>query len=289
MIEMNKIDLPEHYNYIAAFLSLSCNLSCSYCINHISGLNTKRKHLTAKEWAQGLNRISTKNDLPISLQGGEPSIHPGFYEIINTINKKTRIDVLTNLQFDPHKFMSNISSDRFDRELPYPAIRVSYHPETMVLNDLIKKAKILHDNGYSIGIFSVDHPDSKQDIEKCSDLCKKNGLIFKTKELLDIHNDKIHGSYFYEDSCFSKTLKKCQCKTSELLLSPEGDIYRCHHDLYNKILPTGHILDKEFKVKDIFRECKFYGNCNPCDVKLKNNRFQEFGHCSVQIKDIEDL
>jgi uncharacterized Fe-S radical SAM superfamily protein PflX len=285
---MNKIELPEHYNYIAAFLSLSCNLSCSYCINHLSGLNQKRKHLNAKEWAEGLNRLSTKTDLPITLQGGEPSIHPGFYEIINSIDKNTRIDILTNLQFDPHKFMSLIPSKRLDRSLPYPAIRVSYHPETMELNEVVAKAKLLHESGYSIGLFSVDHPNSKEDILKAQELCDKEGILFKTKELLDVHEGKVHGTYFYQDSCFSKTLKKCQCKTSELLLSPEGDVYRCHHDLYKKILPIGHILDPDFQIEDKFRECTFYGNCNPCDVKLKNNRYQEFGHCSVEIKDIID-
>ena len=33
-----------------------------------------------------------------------------------------------------------------------------------------------------------------------------------------------------------------------------------------------------------FRDCNRFGECNPCDVKLKNNRFQQFGTCSVTIK-----
>ncbi|EQC47541.1 radical SAM protein [Bacteriovorax sp. Seq25_V] len=283
-MNLPQIHLPEHYNYIGAFLSLSCNLSCSYCINHLVGLDQKRKVLSANEWIEGLNRISSKTDLPISLQGGEPSIHPGFLKIINNISKDTRIDLLTNIQFDPFEFMKFIDSSRFDRSLPYPAIRVSYHPETMDLDETLHKVKILHDSGYSIGIFTVDHPDSTEATKRARDLCDKHGITFKTKELLGLYNDKLYGTYHYPDSVFQKEFKTVQCKTSELLISPEGNIYRCHHDLYNKIQPVGHILDPEFKIEDIYRQCDFYGNCNPCDVKLKNNRFQNFGHCSVDIK-----
>ena len=31
---MKPIIIPQTYNYIATFLSLACNLRCSYCINY---------------------------------------------------------------------------------------------------------------------------------------------------------------------------------------------------------------------------------------------------------------
>ena len=37
-----------------------------------------------------------------------------------------------------------------------------------------------------------------------------------------------------------------------------------------------------------FRPCEVYGHCNPCDIKVKTNRFQVFGHTSVEIRGIED-
>jgi pyruvate-formate lyase-activating enzyme len=281
------ITLPKHYNYIGAFLSLSCNLSCSYCINHLVGLDQRRKHLSGAEWVEALNRIECETSLPISLQGGEPSIHKGFIEILNGVRKDLHLDLLTNLQFDPHRFMDVVPKERFDRDLPYPAIRVSYHPETMELDETVKKVKILHDNGYSIGLFTVDHPDAKEDIVKAREICDSEGLIFKTKEFLGMHEGQLYGTYHYEGSVFSEEVKTVQCKTSELLISPEGYIFRCHHDLYNKITPVGHILDPKFEIQDVFRVCDYYGKCNPCDVKRKNNRFQNFGHCSVEIEGLE--
>lgn len=281
---MKSIDLPKHYNYIGIFLSLSCNLSCSYCINHTVGLDQRRKHLKAQEWIDGLNRLNNPSKIPISLQGGEPTIHPGIYEIINGLNYQT--DLLTNLQFDVHKFSDLINTDKFSRDLPYPAIRVSYHPETMDFHHYIKKLSFLHEKGYSIGLFSVDHPKYKDEILYAQKYCKDNGLFFKTKDLLGMYDDKIYGDFKYPGSCFSKELKSCLCKTSELLIAPEGSVFRCHHDLYNKKSPLGHILDPNFSIDDSFRPCDYFGQCNPCDIKIKNNRFQEFGHCSVEIKNI---
>jgi MoaA/NifB/PqqE/SkfB family radical SAM enzyme len=281
---MNEINLPEHYNYIGIFLSLGCNLTCSYCINHTVGLNQKRKHLSAKEWIEGLNRLDNKKNIPISLQGGEPTIHPGIYEIINGLENQT--DLLTNLQFNVDKFAELINPNKFSRDLPYPAIRVSYHPETMDFLSYAKKLERLHHLGYSIGFFSVDHPKYTKEIEFAKEYCNDKGLFFKTKELLADYEGKIYGKYKYENSCFSKELKTVQCKTSELLIAPEGDVFRCHHDLYNKKMPIGNILDPDFNIDDKFRTCEYFGQCNPCDVKVKNNRFQQFGHCSVEIKAI---
>ncbi len=283
---MDNIEIPEHYNYIGVFLSLSCNLSCSYCINHTVGLNQRRKHLSGKEWAKALNRLQTRSDLPISIQGGEPSIHKDFYEIINSINPETRIDLLTNIQFKTDIFMKKISSKRFDRNLPYPAIRVSYHPETMDLEETLSKVKILQENNYSIGLFTVDHPQTIQEMEVAKKRCQEENIPFKTKEFLGQFEGKTYGNYHYEDAVFNSNPRTVNCKTSELLISPEGFVYRCHHDLYNKKSPIGDILSPNFKIEDKFTNCDYYGKCNPCDVKLKNNRFQKFGHCSVEITEV---
>ena len=111
-------------------------------------------------------------------------------------------------------------------------------------------------------------------------------MFFKTKELLAEYENEVYGEYQYPGSCFSSELKTVNCKTTELLIAPEGDVFRCHHDLYNKKMPIGNMLDPEFVIQDKFRICTYFGQCNPCDVKIKNNRFQEFGHCSVEIEHI---
>lgn len=281
---LDPVHLPEHYNYIGVFLSLTCNLTCSYCINHTVGLNQKRKHLDGKQWVEAINRIHPKDGTSVSLQGGEPSVHKDFFYILKNIKSELNIDLLTNIQFDPYRFIEEISPNRFNHDLPYPSIRVSYHPETMNLGPTIEKVLLLKEAGFPIGLYTVDHPDSRGETDKARKICAENNIIFKTKELLGKYNGIIHGTYKYEDAIFAKETKTVQCRTSELLISPEGDVFRCHHDLYNKKMPIGNILASDYQLQDIYRECNYYGKCNPCDVKLKNNRHQNFGHCSVDIK-----
>jgi hypothetical protein len=60
-------------------------------------------------------------------------------------------------------------------------------------------------------------------------------------------------------------------------------VHRCHSDLYEGRQAIGHILDPGFEIDNKFRPCSVFGHCNPCDIKVKTNRFQIFGHTSVEV------
>jgi len=276
---MRHLELPATYN---------CNLRCSYCINHVTGKAKKRKFLSGDQWLVAINRLELRPDLPVTLQGGEPSTHPDFFRIIAGIRPDIKLDILTNLQFDPHRFMEAIAPERLARDAPYAPIRVSFHPETMKLEPLLEKVGILAKNGYDIGVYGVLHPHYRSEIEAAQIRALSLGIDFRTKEFLGELEGEVHGTYQYSGAVAGKVLKSCLCKTTELLISPSGDVHRCHHDLYNDLLPLGSLLDDGFAIRDEFRSCSYFGNCNPCDVKVKTNRFQKHGHTSVVIKDISE-
>ncbi len=282
------IEIPEHYNYIAAFLTLSCNLTCSYCINRFGVLGAGRRHLTGEEWVRALNRIRSRPDLPITLQGGEPTLHKDFYYIVNNIREDLNIDLLTNLQFDVHEFMERISPDRIKRDAPYASIRVSFHPEVMELEPLAEKVLVLQNAGYSIGIWGVMHPSQEKEILEAQAYCKGLGIDFRLKEFLGEYQGKMYGTYRYPGACDKEFEKTVQCRTTELIMGPDGSVYRCHSDLYEGRTPVGNITDPAYRIEDIFRPCEVFGHCNPCDIKVKTNRFQVFGHTSVEIIGAEE-
>lgn len=287
--EMSSVRIPEHYNYIGAFLTLGCNLRCSFCINHYGTDGFEKKHLSGPEWVKGLNRIESRADLPITLQGGEPSLHKDFIHILNNVKPELNIDVLTNLQFDVDEFISKVDPERIKRDAPYASIRVSYHPETMELAPLMKKVLRLQDRGYSIGIWGVMHPAQAEEILAAQEKCKREGIDFRTKEFLGEYKGELYGTFKYEGSVEKKFKKTVMCKTTELIMGPAGSVYRCHSDLYEGRAPVGNITDPEFRIEDIYRTCEHFGHCNPCDVKVKTNRFQQFGHTSVDIQETEIL
>jgi len=287
MTEAKPIIIPPHYNYIGVFLTLACNLRCSYCINLFGEEGPPKKHLTGPEWVEGLNRIVSRPDLPVTLQGGEPSLHKGFIHIINNLKPELPIDILTNLQFDVDEFIDQVDPERIKRDSPYASIRVSYHPETMELDPLVEKTLKMLDAGFSIGIWGVLHPKQEAEVRRAQKHCKALGIDFRFKEFLGEYEGRMYGTYKYEGSTEGRFSKTVLCKTTELILGSEGGVYRCHSDIYEGREPVGSIMDPAYELEDIYRPCHVFGHCNPCDVKVKTNRFQEFGHTSVDIKEIE--
>ena len=286
-MELKNIYIPERYNYMACFLTLDCNLKCDYCINRYHGIqNNKRFHLSGKEWVLGLNRLVPKTDLPITLQGGEPSLHPDFIWIIKNIKKELNIDILTNLSFDIDRFIKEIKPSRLYRKAPYPSIRVSYHPYFMEIDKLTAKVLKMQKTGFSIGIYGVLHPNLESEILEAKDKCLELGIDFRVKEFLGEFNGKLYGKYFYPEAVNRKNKKKCRCRNSELIIGPDGGIFQCHHNLYRDLPVLGKLISQDFEIQGRYRDCSYFGNCNPCDIKIKTNRLQVYGHTSVEIIEI---
>ena len=286
---------PDH-NYVAFFLSFACNLSCDYCINlHDRGSRAKqakRKQMTAADWVAAANRLVLRPDLPLTLQGGEPTLYPGFYSFVNEAKPELKMDLMTNLMFDVERFIAEVPVWRFTREAPYAAIRVSYHPGQNDIDDLIRKTFRLQEAGFRIGLYGIEHPDPKigGHIREVQAKCLALGLDFRTKEYLGEHDGTMLGTFKYDGCVSGKQLKGCECRTTEVIVDPSGSVYRCHSDLYRGREPIAHILDHGFDEESLeeFRPCSWYGDCNPCDVKVKTNRFQIFGHTSVEIRMVTD-
>lgn len=281
---MKKIIIPQEYNYIGAFLTFVCNLRCSYCINNENNITPKSKMLSVDQWVKGLNNISTRPDLPITLQGGEPTLYPGFYDVVNGIDKDINIDILTNGQFDVDEFMKRIPPERMKRESKYASIRFSYHMETMPLTTLVTKVQVMKAAGYSVGVWIVDHPRDSRLIHAAANMLVGDGIDCRLKEFLGVYKGKRYGTYRYPEAIDGKW-KACLCKPSEMLIDPSGAIHRCHYELYSNAKPYAHLLDKTAGLLNAFKECKTCGMCNSCDIKLKTDRFQEDGHCSVEVRD----
>lgn len=273
------IRLPKGYNYIGVFLTFRCGMGCSYCINH-AGEFAPRKEISVDEWVKILAPIQTRSDLPITLQGGEPTEYPGFYNLVKELSyRRKKLDLLTNGNFDLKEFLYRTEPEMFKRPAPYAPIRFSYHAKT---NPIKLSAKVikLQKEGYSVGIWGLDHPNMKMANALMASVCKHSGIDFRIKEYLD----KDHGTYKYPQA-ISGHKKTVWCYPSELLFAPDGKIFPCHHFLYSNTKPfTSSKNSDGLSYRTVF--CSDFGLCNPCDIKLKTNRLQQGGHCSVKIEEV---
>jgi hypothetical protein len=284
------LQLPDTLNYVGVFLTLECNLSCSYCINDPQQAGQRetlfpiqakslRKSLTPTEWAQALNRIPYRQDLPITLQGGEPMLYWGSKGLGMILSETPHyFDLLTNFALKPEVFADNLNGQqrKLQRDAPYPSIRVSYHAGEMNrvwhgqgFAELVNRCEALSDFGFDvspvksesdIGIYMVAHPENQVTAEMESVYAGR--VPFETKEFLGIHEGKLHGHYLYPFSTdliargiYSNTLD-CECRTTELLLDPLGFVWGCHFYLYQSWVAGGPL--KEFNELEAlgFRYCE---------------------------------
>lgn len=243
-----------------------------------------------KEWLLGLNRIETETGVPITLQGGEPTVYRGFYDVIGGIKPSLSIDLLTNLEVDLERFREGVRPDRLRRPSPYASIRVSYHHGQSRYLELTERVLRLQEEGYHIGVFEVDHPDYHEDVVLRQSQALALGIDWRVKEFLGPWKGVDYGTMRYTHAVNDPELRSCMCRTSELLIDPSGHVFRCHSDVYANRSPVGHLLDVEPEAWGLgeWRGCGVMGRCNSCDIKVKTNRFQIGGHSSVEIKNVSE-
>lgn len=290
--QKSSISLPPDYDYVACYLTDFCFLRCDYCLtdhhgaDFTRGKGGKEQQLGADDWLDVFSRLEFPKDVVPTLQGGEPFMYRQIWEIIE--KSPVKLDILTALppvvKRDNFLALKNLGSLR--RDAPYPNVRVSYHVGQNDIEELAQRVAELQDL-ISIGIYLVDHPAYPDEANKAREICDRHGVFFKTKEFLGCYQGKMYGCYYYPDACAGTVTRPVvHCRNTVLIISPSGDVYRCHSDLYHKRehLKVGNILEADFQIKDEEQLCNCYGLCSECDVKIKTNHYQEFGYTSVKIR-----
>jgi len=289
---MNKITVPENYDYVGIYLTDKCHLACPYCLTSHHGskfLKKGIKNLDPLQWVEALNRLVLPKDVPISFQGGEPFMYQGIWEVLDNITHK--VDIMTALPpfLRRQDFLALKTLEWNKRQAPYPTIRVSYHKGQNDYKDLVGRIAELQDI-LSIGLYYLTHPDQGQEeIAEIKDYAKKYGVELRLKDFLGNHNGKVYGEFLYPDSILGKKKGiRVFCKNTVVPVAPNGDIYLCHSDLYfnRKERALGNLLDASFEFPDEHLPCDNYGLCSECDVKVKTNHYQQYGYTSVDIKEV---
>ena len=94
-MQEKEIKIPENYKYIATFLTMRCNLNCSFCINAFDKSKEfsriRFKEISGEEWVKALNKIEPKEGVPVTFSGGEPFLHPDFIYIINNLKPELKM------------------------------------------------------------------------------------------------------------------------------------------------------------------------------------------------------
>lgn len=286
--KLPEIIVPLNTDYIGIYLTNRCFLSCPYCITNYNEQYINMKgynELEPSQWIEALNRLKLPPGIPLTLQGGEPLIYKGVWEILENVHHK--IDIMTALppNATPQRFRQLKTLDWNKRDAPYPTIRVSYHIGQNDYKDLVRRIADLQ-KILSIGLFHIEHPGYPGLTEEIRDYARPYGIEFRTKAFLGRWEEKVYGDYKFPEACGGVRLgKKVKCKNTVFPIDTDGTIYRCHSDLYAKRqdLAIGNITDRDLVMEHKYRDCINYGLCSPCDVKIKTNHLQQDGYTSIDV------
>jgi hypothetical protein len=253
---------PPTLNYIGVFLTLGCNLNCAYCINDPQQSAGRKAlfplqapEMSPDYWIKALERLPARADLPITLQGGEPSLYwrgKGLGDLLAGLGNS--FDLLTNMTLPADVFAAGLKDqqEKLRRAAPYPSIRVSYHADEMEklwrgrgFERLVENCLALGEHGFTVtpdkatsdvGIYVVDHPDNHISDEMRDAVAGR--LPLEMKPFLGVHEETLHGDYLYPYSTdliargFAEKTLNVECRTTELLIDPLGFIWGCHFHLY---------------------------------------------------------
>lgn len=239
---IENIDVNDKF-IIKIKLTNSCSFNCDYCCFHY-----KDKFITLETiWTllKEINDLKLCNILFV-IYGGEPTLHPKFYDIIDILRNYGAITILTNmsvfldfkrlkdcsLMFTLHtKYLSNKNvSENLKQIKGLP--KVKYDLVLLMSKNNYKDIKRLY------YIFKMVYNTSIgyvfQDIDKIPD------------EFLNLFNDnviKVTHDNIVEILSYQKMIKnnytnfygcKCDSGMKMFILNSDGSVYRCESDFLNK-------------------------------------------------------
>ncbi|MDO8488608.1 MAG: hypothetical protein Q7S42_00635 [Candidatus Omnitrophota bacterium] len=294
-IKIKNIIVPQDYDYVGVYLTDKCFLKCPYCLTSHHGASFIGRegsiHLSEEEWLKGFNRLVLPKDVPITLQGGEPFLYKGIWDILENIEHK--VDIMTALPpfLTRGHFLKLKTLAWNKRPALYPTIRVSFHKGQNDFKELVGRIAQLNDI-LSIGLYYLNHPSiCEEEIIGMKAYAKDKGVEFRSKEFLGVYDGKPYGTVKFPLAASGRrTGIKVMCKNTVAPIAPNGDIYLCHSDLYfnRKDRALGNILDESFKFPQKHIDCLNFGLCSECDVKIKTNHYQQFGYTSIDIRFSKD-
>lgn len=182
-VEKNRKTLPPYRIFITWGILHSCNYKCSYCYvpqNDINRIPSNKKII--ESW----NLIREKYGMcRIRLDGGEPSIIPGFTDLIKDLSGIHKLQINTNLSFGTEEFIKKISPENV-------RIDASYHPEYADIKVFSEKILKLKNAGFKTVVAVVGYPPFIKNIKDYKERFCKYNIPFIIHPYSGDYEDKIY-------------------------------------------------------------------------------------------------
>jgi len=257
-ISIEKEDfMPQIRPCVDFLITQKCNYRCEYC-SQSKKFYKDTKSATDETINAFLGLVrSLDKGFEITISGGEPLLHPRFYDVIGEIKKQNlKLTVVSNFSF-PLENYTKIVDIMGDNLLE---LFVSYHPSQVVdFEDFKQKAREFNRYKSANSRFTVASVVSDENIsqlKKLADFLDAEGITFAPQHM------RIKNSYVNYENEARKFLEKrakpepgrvlntfgkmCHAGCKFLFIYENGDAYRCYSSRFNASHCMGNIKDKNF-------------------------------------------
>ncbi|MHB9154388.1 MAG: radical SAM protein [Endomicrobiales bacterium] len=280
-----------HWNWDISF---KCNFGCSYCEVIKRETEFKYTPLDLGKWREVWDRMFELYWCThVRFSGGEPSLYPGFWDLVALLLEKHTVDVTTNL--------SSPLKDIMDRVPPGGlSISASFHPQFADMDEFLEKVKRLHFNGYPSTIAYVGYPPHLHRIPEYKKRAEAEHIYFKLIPFIGTYNGRQYPpSYTPEERLLleglardshdqhlndmntrwyewrvkkkdegpaGKIKKDAPCRMGQMYakIHPDGTVTRCCAGYHGKDSGNmGNIADEDFRLHDEALPCQVSYQC-PC-------------------------
>lgn len=194
--------LPEGFHdfastvYLQWYINTVCPYHCEYCYvrQTTDRWGYMSRSLDQKAVYDLIERAPYKN-IGITLLGGEPTAHPDFWIIVDTLTKMPRVyvDVITN-GFQSKEFFYEGLTSLPNRQKEKLRFEFSYHTDTLpCLEKFMRKVNIVHGIlplGASVTVMASKNPHRLKDTQRVYEFISTIGIPVNLTFLIDPLEDQ---------------------------------------------------------------------------------------------------
>jgi len=242
-------------------LCYTCNYRCLYC-----GIWEKKSDrdlfLDADQWLSIWSKIFNRyGSCHIFMSGGEPSVYPFFYELVEKLTIKHTVEICTNLSWDIDRLIPKIHFSRLK-------VAATFHPSQVKFEGFFNKVIRIREYLPNFQIYYVAYSGQQiKEMPERSAMLKEHNIdlipyplrgeqvVLNTeaeeaiiREVSPYQGDKIE----YQLKKFSPKGKDCRAGNQYAVIRADGKVDRCSQ--YNSGI--GNILDENFQ---------FFNTPQPCE------------------------
>lgn len=254
-------------DHVHCYITLSCNFKCYFCVNRLyTEVMPNFTCARAEKWLYLINRLYGLHE--IYLQGGEPSLHPDFVEIVNGLDGYN-VCVFTNLPKETiHKFKQLRKNNN------NIILKISYHPYTthegvqpeesvnLFVRRLRQIPKGIKWQVHLIDITEVSFSLYARAFRRYNVVIHREDFSYEPQ----LRNfDMSAGSHVY-------------CRSNMEVISPDMRIYPCLGLMMKKVQESSVPAMSVKSIKPVFRPCNYYGLCGQCSTAKEIHYISEKGN-----------